>query len=124
MPTSIFDTYQTDGSANQIFLNIQIGFAQLGSTAVSVDGVPIVITPPADAAGNYRNDFTIPLDTNAALAGRVLQIISNVNIIQPPGNSSVAINLSGGTAPQQYLLDSTGAAVGDVVNYFASITFL
>jgi hypothetical protein len=124
MATTIYGTYQTDGSANPISLGVQVGFAQLGATSVTLDGVPKVESG-ADSNGIYREDLNISLGSNSDLKGKCLEITSKVDILKIPANSSLTINLAG-TAPQAYDLDnpSTGVGVGDVIDYYASITFL
>jgi hypothetical protein len=124
MPTTIFDTYATNGSAAEITLSVQIGFAQLGSTSVLIDNDQVIV-PPADHNGNYRGNFSIPIGTNASLANSLLQTITNVAILMLPGQSSVILTLTGGTAPQSYVMDNpaAGVAVGDVINFSANISF-
>ena len=124
MATTIYGTYQTDGSANPISLNVEVGFAQLGATSVTIDGVPKVESG-ADSNGIYRENFNINLGPNSALKGKLLEVTSKVNILKLPANSSLTINIAG-TAPQGYGMDnpSTGVGVGDVIEYYASITFL
>jgi hypothetical protein len=125
MGTILHDTYQTDGSGNMISINVQIGFDQQGSTSVSLNGRQVIVRPPADPNGNYANNFIIDLDTNANLSGKLLTIVSNVDILMAPTSSSVTIELDGGAGPHQYSLSSgAGASVGDVITYFASITFI
>ena len=125
MSTKLFDNYQTDGSANIISLEVKIGFAQLGSTSISLNGVQL-ITPAADPNGNYKGSFKIDLGTNAALSGKLLTIISGIEILQQPGASSLTLTLKGAkSGPHQYILQSApGAATGFVVNYFALISFI
>jgi hypothetical protein len=124
MATTIYGTYQTDGSANPISLSVLVGFAQLGATSITIDGVPKVEST-ADSNGIYRENLNISLGSNSDLKGKCLEITSKVNILKTPANSSLTINLAG-TAPQGYNMDnpSTGVGVGDVVEYYASITFL
>jgi hypothetical protein len=124
MATTIYGTYQTDGTANPISLGVQIGYAQLAATSVTIDGVPKVESG-ADSNGIYRENFNISLGANSDMQGKVLEITAKVNILKSPVNSSLTINLSG-TAPQGYNMDnpSTGVSVGDVIEYYASITFL
>jgi len=125
MATNLFDSYQTDGSANQVHLSLSVGFAQLGSTAVTIGTIALIVTPPADANGNYKGDFTIPLGTNAALAGQTLQIETDVDILMAPAESSVQIQLTGGSADQEYDLDNpaAGVSVGDEIDFTAVINF-
>jgi hypothetical protein len=124
MATTIYGTYQTDGTANPISLIVQVGFAQLGATSVTIDGVPKVESG-ADSNGIYRENFNISLGANSEMQGKVLEITSKVNILKSPANSSLSINLAG-TTPQGYDMDnpSTDVGVGDVIEYYASITFL
>lgn len=125
MATTIYDTYQTDGSTNTISLNGVVGFAQLGATSVTIDGVPKVVAT-ADSNGIYRNNFAINLDTNSDLAGKLLEVISKITILNSPSNSSLLLTLSGAASDKEYDLNnpSTGVSRGDVIDYFASITFL
>lgn len=126
MPTTIFDTYATNESATEITLSVQIGFAQLGSTSVLIDTDQIIV-PPADANGNYRGNFSIPIGTNASLGSvnGLLQMTTNVDILMLPGQSSVTLTLTGGAAPQTFVMNNpaAGVAVGDVINFSANITF-
>ena len=125
MATKIYDSYSTDGSVNPISLNVKIGYAQLGSTSVSIDYDQLVIAPLADQNGNYRGDFTIILGTNENLKGKNLSIVTNVSILKSPTASSVSITLSGGVGSHAYSLKSGAtAAVGDIINYLASITLI
>ena len=125
MSTKLSDTYQTDGSNNQISLSVKIGYAQIGVSSVTIDGNQLSITPPADINGNYRGDFIIPLGTNSTLKGKILVINSNVQLVQVPTASSIGIDLTGGTGPHAYSLQSAaGAAAGSVVNYYSSVAFI
>ncbi len=125
MSTKLFDSYKTDGSANVVSLRVKIGNAQLGVSSVTIDGNPLIVTPPADAYGNYRGDFTITLDTNTGINGKTLVINSNIQLVKTPTASSINIELSGGAGPHAYSLTSAaGAAAGSVVNYYASISFI
>jgi len=124
MSTKLFDAYQTDGSNNPVSLRVSIGNAQTGVSSVTIDGNPVAIIPPAGADGNYRGDFNIILGANAALAGRTMEINTNVQLVMAPTASSVGIELTGGAGPHVYSLQSAaGAAAGSVVNYFSSISF-
>jgi hypothetical protein len=125
MATIIYDTYQTDGSANAISLNGVVGFAQLGATSITIDGVPKVVAT-ADANGIYKNNFDIILDTNSALSGKLLEVTSKITILNTPAGSSLILTLSGGGADKEYDLNNpaTGVAKGDVIEYYASIAFL
>jgi len=112
MSTKLFDAYQTDGSNNPVSLRVSIGNAQTGVSSVTIDGNPVAIIPPAGAGAN------------AALAGRTMEINTNVQLVMAPTASSVGIELTGGAGPHVYSLQSAaGAAAGSVVNYFSSISF-
>jgi len=125
MATTIYDTYQTNGSADIISLSGVVGFAQLGATSVTIDGVPKVVAT-ADANGIYKNNFEVNLGSNTVLAGKLLEVNAIITILNIPATSSLTLTLSGSDADKTYDLDnpSTGVNKGDVIDYLASITFL
>jgi len=126
MPNNqLFDNYKTDGSANPISLKVTVGYAQSGSTGLSIDNVPLVITPPADINGNFPNSFTLQnIGSNASLKGKVLAISTAVTKAQPTASSSELIEFDGGTAHKSYgPLTGTLTNPGDIVNYYSEITF-
>jgi hypothetical protein len=125
MATTIYDTYQTNGSANIISLSGVVGFAQLGATSVTIDGVPKVVAT-ADANGIYKNNFEVNLGSNTDLAGKLIEVNAMITILNIPATSSLTLTLSGSDTDKTYDLDnpSTGVNKGDVIDYLASITFL
>ncbi len=126
MATNLFDSYTTDGSANQIILTVHVGNGQLGATSVMIGTTPVVFIPPAGADGLYRGNFTIPLGTNTFLVGKTLQLETDVAILMAPTESSVRLLLTGGVADRQYDLNNpaAGVAIGDEIDYTAVINFI
>lgn len=126
MATQIFDSYNTNGS-NLITLTAQTGHGQGYVSAVLLEGVALIVRPPADADGNYRGNFTLDLSPYAPLQNKLLLVTSDATIFMAPPLTSIILTLSGGAAPQSYVMDDagTGLAVGDVVDsYYASITLI
>jgi hypothetical protein len=125
MATTIYETYQTDGSANTVSLNGVVGFAQPGATSVTIDSVPKVVST-ADDNGIYKNNFDINLGANSDLKGKLLEVTAKITIFNSPASSSLTLQLSGGGTLQGYQLvnPAAGVSAGDVIEYYASITFL
>jgi hypothetical protein len=123
--TQLFDQYQTDGSANPLKLTITIGYAQAGSTGLMIDNVDLIVRPPADVNGNYPGSFSVEVGKNDDLVGKTLQISPAVTKIQPTTDSSVMIELRGGTVDKQYgPLTATLNNPGDIADYYAEIKFV
>ena len=124
MPLTDFnDSYDTDGSGNIITLNVTIGYAQIASTGVFIDGNQVV-TPAADPNGNYANSFSLELDTNLNLEGKMLIISTAVTQVQPTTAVSEQIELVGGVAPKAFpLLNAVSPGLGAVTDFRGIITF-
>ena len=123
MATQINDSYATDGSGNPITIDVQTGYAQNYVSSVTLNGNPVIVNPPADANGNYAGNFRIPLGSNAALSGMLLEVTTEVAINMAPPASSILITLTGGVAARAYTLNDPGAGKnpGDTLQYYASI---
>ena len=135
MATTSDDNYNTKkGSNDNVNLTVTIGFAQIASTAVSLDGSPILVpgkdesgnTIQPDGNGNYLNTFIIPLGSNVNVNGKELLVVSSVERIQDnEDRTSVEINLEGGEAPKTFpLLTEKATSKGDTVTYDPVITFI
>jgi len=134
MAATLIEDYQLGSASNfPIELTITIGFAQLGSTSLSIDGKPITgkaqslagvdILPTPNA--NYPGSFKVRIGKNSELAGKQLAIISSVARIQAnEDRSSLTVSLKGGAASQTFQpLEESIPKKGDWIDYVAVITF-
>ena len=122
--TSFNDTYQLNDSVNLVILHVTIGYAQIGATGVSVNGIRVSM-PPTAVYGTYTNSFDLVLGTNHDLANALLKVSAAVERIQPAETrTSILISLSGGVVPCTFpLLSANANSVGDVIDYLGLITF-
>ena len=126
MSTNLNDKYLTTSSNTAtVILKVTIGYAQKGTTSIALDNIQ-VITPDADANGNYPDTFSINLGVNNSLKGKQLFVSTNVLRIQPNvPDASVTITLNGGASGKSYppLID-TITTNGDTLNFTATIDFI
>jgi len=114
MATTFNDNYQVkSGSSDDVILSVTIGYAQIASTSVTVDGVQFtaggkdehgnIIQP--DANGNYPDSFSIVIGQNKDLPSKTVLIVSTVERVQDnEDNTSVQISCSGGVSSKTFPL--------------------